>query len=58
LLVPTGAVVTEGNQPYVLKATPQGPVKTPVVVGLVGATSTEIISGLSVGDEVARVAGN
>ncbi|HVX90671.1 MAG TPA: efflux RND transporter periplasmic adaptor subunit [Candidatus Paceibacterota bacterium] len=58
LVVPSGAVVTEGNQTYVLKQTPQGPVKTPVVVGLVGATSTEIISGVSVGDSVARVAGN
>ena len=57
LIVPTGAVVMDNNQPYVLKETPSGPVKTPVVVGLIGADSTEIISGLAEGDQVARVAG-
>ncbi|HVW71862.1 MAG TPA: efflux RND transporter periplasmic adaptor subunit, partial [Candidatus Paceibacterota bacterium] len=58
LLVPAGAVVNENNLTYVLLETAQGPVKTPVVVGLVGATTTQIISGVSVGDHVARVAGN
>ncbi len=57
LLVPKGAVVTKNNQTYVLKASAQGPLETPVIAGLVGATTTEIISGVAAGDEVARVAG-
>jgi len=58
LIVPKGAVITENDQTYVLVEKGGKSVKTPVTVGLIGATSTEIISGISEGDSVAAVAGN
>jgi RND family efflux transporter MFP subunit len=55
LLIPRSAVFQEGLQTYVLKQTPQGVVKTPVVLGLLGTDSVEVISGLSEGERVVRV---
>ena len=55
LLVPKSAVITSGTQQYVLKETTSGLVQTPVVTGISDDNSTEIISGLSVGDEVSSV---
>ncbi len=55
LIVPSSAIITNGTSKFVLKQMPQGLVKTPVTVGLSGATTTEILSGLVVGDTVSVV---
>lgn len=53
--VPTSAIIQNGTNYFVMKVTSAGAVKTPVTVGASSATSgtTEILSGLSVGDRVA-----
>jgi RND family efflux transporter MFP subunit len=55
LEVPKSAIITEGTQEYVLKQTPNGPVKTPVTTGIEDSNSVEITSGLSAGDHVSAV---
>lgn len=57
LLVPRSALIEEGSSVSVLKETPQGPVKTPVTLGLVGETEAEIVAGVAEGDQVATVGG-
>lgn len=58
LLVPKGAIATGANGTYVLVKGTDGPVPTPVTVGLIGTSTAEILSGLSAGQEVARAAGD
>ena len=55
ITVPSSALITSGTSKFVLKQTPQGLIKTSVTTGLVGATTTEILSGLVVGDTVSSV---
>jgi HlyD family secretion protein len=55
ILVPKSAIITIGSQNYVLKETANGPVQTPVTVGLSNTDSTQIVSGLSAGDSVSAV---
>lgn len=52
LLVPVSAVTTEDGQPYVRVMSGIREQSVPVVVGLSSDTQTEIISGLSEGDQV------
>lgn len=52
LLVPTSAVITDGEQKFVYVQGAKGAVRTPVTLGLAGATTTEIVSGLATGDRV------
>ena len=52
LEVPTTAVYTKNGQAFVLVRTGNKNVETPVVTGLVGTDSTEIVSGLSAGQQV------
>lgn len=53
LVVPTSSVITDGGQSFVYLKTKGSPVKTLVTTGLVSTDGmTEILSGLSVGDEV------
>jgi multidrug efflux pump subunit AcrA (membrane-fusion protein) len=55
LVVPSTAIITNGASKFVLKQTQQGLVKTSVTIGLIGATTTEILSGLTSGDTVSSV---
>ncbi len=55
LTIPRSAVITDGSTQFVLKKTSAGLVKTPVTVGVVGSTTVEVTSGLSVGDTVSAV---
>lgn len=57
LVVPRSALIEEGNTVSVLKQTDGGSVKTPIVIGRVGADTAEVVSGLSEGDKVATVGG-
>ncbi|MHB8710108.1 MAG: efflux RND transporter periplasmic adaptor subunit [Minisyncoccota bacterium] len=53
LLVPTSAVITDGDQKFVYIKTANSTIRTPVTVGLASASGmTEIVSGLSEGDSV------
>ena len=53
LLVPTSSVISDGSQAFVYMKNGSGaPIKTPVTTGLTNASVTEIVSGLSAGDEV------
>lgn len=53
LVVPKSAVIKSNGQAFVyLKGSSSKPVKTPVTIGLESPTSTEIVSGLSEGQEV------
>jgi multidrug efflux pump subunit AcrA (membrane-fusion protein) len=52
LLVPSSAVTTTGNASTVTILQGRKSVTRPVVIGLVGASTTEIVSGLSVGEVV------
>jgi HlyD family secretion protein len=58
LLVPKSAIATGQNGTYVLVKSPNGPVETPVTVGLIGTENVEILSGLTAGQEVAEAAGD
>ena len=55
LLIPNGAVITNGTQTYVLMKTAKGPVQTPVTLGLSSATQVQVVSGLAAGDTVSAV---
>jgi HlyD family secretion protein len=52
LFVPTSAIATDGNQPYVMKMVAGSPVRTNVTTGMTGTTGTEITGGLAEGDSV------
>ncbi|MDR3547666.1 MAG: efflux RND transporter periplasmic adaptor subunit [Candidatus Pacebacteria bacterium] len=55
LLIPKGAVITNGSQTYVLRKTSSGLVQAPVTVGLSGTNSVQVMSGLQEGDTVSAV---
>ncbi|MDE1919148.1 MAG: efflux RND transporter periplasmic adaptor subunit [Patescibacteria group bacterium] len=56
LLVPTSAIITDGNQKFVYVKTPSGTLRTPITTGIESAAGmTEVISGLSAGDEVLSI---
>lgn len=56
--VPTSAVITRGNDTFVMKESESGDVMTPVVVGIKSADGmTEIISGITAHDRI-RTFGN
>ena len=55
LLIPKGAVITNGAQTYVLQKTAKGLVQTPITVGLSNDTSAQVVSGLATGDTVSAV---
>ncbi len=53
LLVPTSAIITNGSQEFVYVKNTKNVARTPVTVGIESANGmTEIISGLSAGDQV------
>lgn len=52
LKVPSSAVLSEGDQSWVLRVDGSGESKVPVKTGLVTATETEIAEGLQAGDQV------
>ena len=52
LIVPTGVVTVEGGRSYVTRRANDVDQRVEVRTGLVGATGTEITSGLKVGDQV------
>ena len=52
LYVPSSSVTTLGGQSFVTVVDGKTQTQTPVQVGVVGDTSTEITSGVSQGDEV------
>jgi HlyD family secretion protein len=55
LLIPTSALITNGNAQFVLKKTAQGVVQTPVTIGLTSTSTAQVLSGLSAGDSVSAV---
>ncbi len=55
LLIPSGAVIINGSQTYVLQKTAKGLVQTPITTGLSNNTSVQVVSGLSAGDMVSAV---
>jgi RND family efflux transporter MFP subunit len=55
LLIPKGAVITNGTESYVLLKTSKGPVQTPVTLGLSSDTQVQVVSGLAAGDTVSAV---
>jgi HlyD family secretion protein len=55
LVIPASAVITDGSSQFVLKHTPQGPVQTPVTLGLTSTSTVEVLSGLSAGDSISLV---
>lgn len=58
LTVPSSAVITHGNDTFVLRETPSGDVMTPIVSGIKSAAGmTEIVSGLTISDRI-RTFGN
>ena len=52
LSVPTSAIIQRNGKYFVMKKTSQGVLLTPVTVGIMSATITEIVSGLSEGDSI------
>ncbi|MHB8660549.1 MAG: efflux RND transporter periplasmic adaptor subunit [Minisyncoccota bacterium] len=53
LLVPTSAVITDGNQEFVYVQSAKGVLRTPVTVGIESTSGmAEIVSGLFAGDSV------
>lgn len=56
LKVPASAVLTEGDQAWVLRVDGSGESKVPVKTGLMTATETEITEGLRDGDQVVLTA--
>ncbi|CAN5739237.1 hypothetical protein BH11PAT2_BH11PAT2_00440 [soil metagenome] len=56
LVIPRSAVIMNGNQAFVLKEEGKGTVRVPVTLGLTGTDTVEVVSGLSEGDSVARLA--
>ena len=55
LIIPSSAIITNGTSQFVLKQTANGPVQTPVTVGLISTSTVEVLSGLSVGDSISAV---
>ncbi len=52
LLVPSTALITKGAAHYVLAVGAHGDVLTPVTIGFVGTSTTQILSGVAAGDLV------
>jgi len=50
--VPSNLVVNDGNDYFVLVQNGKNTIQRPVTIGLVGSSTTEITSGLSVGDTI------
>jgi HlyD family secretion protein len=55
LIIPTAAVITNGNQEFVLQKTSNGLVQTPVTLGITSTSTVEVLSGLSAGDMISAV---
>jgi len=57
LTVPAAAIGRDANGTYVLKEAGSSTVRTPVVLGLQGSGSVEVLSGITAGDRVALITG-
>ena len=55
LLIPSSAIITNGNTQFVLKKTAQGNIQVPVTIGLTSTSTTQVLSGLSAGDSISVV---